>query len=77
VTGQRPAVVFGRHLRQVRHERGLSQTQLAQRAGLHSSEIGRLEHGRRDPRLQTIVTLAAALGVPVARLVDGLPECGP
>jgi transcriptional regulator with XRE-family HTH domain len=37
------------------------------------SEISRLERSARDPRLATIVKLANALGIPPARLLDGIP----
>jgi transcriptional regulator with XRE-family HTH domain len=37
------------------------------------SEISRLERSRRDPRLATIVKLAKALGIPPAKLLDGMP----
>jgi len=35
--------------------------------------VSRLERCQRDPRLATIVKLARALGVPPARLLDGIP----
>lgn len=47
----------------LRQERGLTQTELAKLAGLNSGEISRIECGRREPRLSTIVSLAAALEV--------------
>jgi len=42
---------------------------LAKIAGTHASEVSRLERGLRDPRLSTMVRLAAALDVPLGALV--------
>ncbi len=54
-------IAFGRRLRQLRAETGLSQDDLARRTGMHPTAIGRLEHGGREPRLTTILRLAHAL----------------
>jgi transcriptional regulator with XRE-family HTH domain len=67
-----PAVQFGRNLRMERENRGLSQAELACAAGVHMSEVSRLEWARRDPRLSTIVKLARALEVSPSRLLDKL-----
>lgn len=61
---------FGRNLRGARREAGLSQEQLAERSGLHMTEISRLERGVRDPRLATVVRLARGLGVRAADLLQ-------
>jgi transcriptional regulator with XRE-family HTH domain len=45
---QAASVVFGRRLRELRAEHGLSQDQLAERTGMHPTAIGRLERGVRD-----------------------------
>jgi transcriptional regulator with XRE-family HTH domain len=67
-----PAVQFGRNLRMERQARGMSQEALADAAGVHISEVSRLERARRDPRLSTIVRIARALDLPVNRLLDGV-----
>lgn len=64
-----PRDQFGRNLRGSRAAAGLSQEQLADRSGLHATEISRLERGVRDPRLATIVRLARGLGVRPAELL--------
>lgn len=63
---------FGRNLKRAREMRGWSQETLGQEAGLHSTEIGRLERGDREPRLSTIARLARALKLTAADLVDGV-----
>jgi transcriptional regulator with XRE-family HTH domain len=49
-----------------------SQEALGEAASLDMSEISRLERAHRDPRLATIAKLARALGVPAARLLEGI-----
>jgi DNA-binding XRE family transcriptional regulator len=64
-----PEEQFARNLRRLRHAAGLSQEQLADRTGLHPTEISRLERAAREPRLGTIVRLASGLGVRIEKLV--------
>lgn len=64
---------FARNLRTERKRLELSQEALGFRCDLDTSEISRLERSARDPRLATIIKLARALGVPPARLLDGIP----
>ena len=68
----RPEERFAANLRRLRHEAGLSQEGLAERTGLHPTEISRLERAVREPRLGTMVRLARGLGVKVERLVSGI-----
>jgi transcriptional regulator with XRE-family HTH domain len=64
---------FAANLRRERKRLKLSQEALGECCDLNMSEISRLERSRRDPRLATIVKLANALGIPPARLLDGIP----
>lgn len=66
------AVHFGNNLRTCRNRAGLSQEKLGLRASLHRTEVGLLERGRREPRLDTIMKLADALEVPPSALLDGI-----
>jgi transcriptional regulator with XRE-family HTH domain len=61
---------FGHNLRSHRKRASLTQEDLAHAAGVHPSEVSRLESAHRDPRLSTIVRLAAALGVSPASLLE-------
>lgn len=51
-------------LRLVRVMRGLSQAQLADRAGLSRSTVSRIETGAETPNLRTVRQLARALSWP-------------
>ena len=63
---------LGANIRRIRRDAGLSQMELSDRCGLHFSEISRLERGRRDAQLSTIVKLARGLGVSPAELLAGI-----
>jgi len=54
---------FGQWLHQQRRTRGLTQDQLAARAGLRRPHISRLENDEARPRRTTVRALAAALGI--------------
>ena len=63
---------FGRAVRQRRLAVGLSQEELAQRAGLHRTYVGSVERGERNVSLENIVRLAAALGLDASLLLKGV-----
>ncbi|MGN6256078.1 MAG: helix-turn-helix domain-containing protein [Solirubrobacterales bacterium] len=63
---------FGKNLIELRGRVGLSQIGTAERAGLNRTEINLLEHGRRVPRLDTIVKLAGAVEVEPCALLMGM-----
>lgn len=60
------------NLRIARVRQRMTQELLARRAGLHRTEIGKLENSERLPRLDTAVKLATALEIPLDQLVDGV-----
>jgi len=60
---------FGEILRELRHERNLSQEQLGFESGYHRTHISFLERGVYGPSLEAIFRLAAALEVPPEDLV--------
>lgn len=52
----------GERLRQLRHEAGLTQSELATRLGTTQSAVARLERGRHRTSLELIDRVATALG---------------
>jgi transcriptional regulator with XRE-family HTH domain len=54
---------FATRLRELREAAGLTQVQLAERAGLHLHGLTKLEQGDRAPSWSTVLALAEALGV--------------
>jgi transcriptional regulator with XRE-family HTH domain len=67
-----PRIAFGANLRSARIRAGLTQEALGLRAHFHPTEVNRIERGRRNPGLLTILRLAEALKVPAGELLDGL-----
>jgi len=65
--------LFGTALRALREERGYSQEELAERAGLHRNYVGGVERGERNVALENIVKLAGALSIRTKDLFDSLP----
>ncbi len=67
-----PEERFAANLRRHREAAKLTQEQLSARAGLHPTEISRLERAVREPRLGTIARLARGLGIGAEQLVAGI-----
>jgi transcriptional regulator with XRE-family HTH domain len=65
-------VAFAANVRAAREKAGLTQEGLGWAAGLHQTEIARIEKGTRNPGLETVVKLARGLGVPPGSLFDGM-----
>ncbi|HEX5762019.1 MAG TPA: helix-turn-helix transcriptional regulator [Solirubrobacterales bacterium] len=61
---------FGSKLREARERLGLTQEEVAQRSGVHVTEISRMEAGKRDPKISTLRRLAEALEVKPGQLLD-------
>jgi len=57
-------------IKELREARGLTQGKLAEKAGLSLGYIARLEIGRHDPSVSTLVKLAKALKVKVGELLE-------
>lgn len=55
--------ILGSNLRRERTSRGLSQEELADRAGLHRTYVGSGERGEKNISTQNIARLAKALGI--------------
>lgn len=63
-------IAFGLRLKAIRLEKQLSQEDLAAVAGLHRTYIGSAERGERNVSLVNLYKIAAALDVPVTKLVS-------
>ena len=61
---------LGRAIRRVRLFHDLSQEELAERAGMNWRHLGEVERGTKDIRWSTLRRIAAALDVPVSRIIE-------
>jgi transcriptional regulator with XRE-family HTH domain len=63
---------FGENVRRIRHERGWTQEDLSARTGLAVVQISRIERGKREIRLTTLIRLLDAYDVPPEALLRGI-----
>lgn len=59
---------IGERIVELRKSRGLRQIDLASRTGMEDSAIRRLEKGKTNPTVKTLLTVAEALSVSLADL---------
>ncbi len=64
---RRPSI--GQNIRSIRMGQGRSAREVAAAAGLAPPNLARLEAGRHEPKIETLVRLAGALRVPLAELL--------
>ncbi|MEW6663031.1 MAG: helix-turn-helix domain-containing protein [Bacillota bacterium] len=64
---------IGARIKQLREELGLSQNELARRAGIAQSSLSYLESGAKSPSVDTLLLICKALGV---SLTEFLGETG-
>jgi transcriptional regulator with XRE-family HTH domain len=62
-------VIFGKHLRKLREERGWTQEELADKAGMHFTYVGQIERGIRNPSLINLEKFAKALKISAGQLL--------
>jgi len=66
--------VVGERLRAYRNRAGLSQEDLAEKAGIHPTYIGQLERGEKNATMETVEKVARALNLPFEVLFEAIIE---
>ena len=61
---------FGKHLREIRESKGMSQEKLALDAGSYQSTVIRIEQGKTNPKLSTLIAIANALKIELTELTN-------
>ena len=61
---------FARNLRELRGEKGWSQEDYADRAGIHRTYVSDIERGARNSTITIVEKLARPLGVTAGKLLD-------
>lgn len=70
--GSDALAVFGDAVRQARLRLGVSQEEMAAILGMHRTQLGHIEQGKKDCRLSTLMRLADGLNLPLSLLVKPL-----
>jgi transcriptional regulator with XRE-family HTH domain len=65
---------FGKRLCQLREDEGMSQGELAKRAGVNLMTVSRIERGVNEPTWPVVLALAEALGVSCEAFRDVAPQ---
>lgn len=60
---------LGRNVRRLREEKGWSQEDYADRAGIHRTYVSDIERGRRNPTIAVVEKLAKPLDVLASELL--------
>lgn len=71
---KKSSLAFGVALREVRSRLGLSQEALAHNASVDRTYISMLELGQRSPKLDTMLSIAAALNTDLRTLIARVEE---
>ena len=69
-----PKQILAFNLKRFRTSTGLSQEELADRAGLHRTYISSVEHAKRNVSLENIFQLAVGLKVDPQELLKPIPK---
>lgn len=67
-------LTFGRNLKRHRKERGITQTELAEKIGVTKGCISNWERGYRDPGVSEIYAASEALGIDPKKLIERREE---
>jgi transcriptional regulator with XRE-family HTH domain len=68
--------VFSQNLRRLRLERGLSQEELAHRAGIDRTYVSALERGVYSASITMVAKLAVELEAEPSQLLENVPKRG-
>lgn len=63
---------FGERIRKLRLSKGMSQEELAERAGVHRTYVGMIERGEKNITLKNIERYAKALDVRLSELFEDI-----
>jgi transcriptional regulator with XRE-family HTH domain len=63
-----PRTPFGRRVRKLRQEKGLTLEKLSELSGLHETYLGKVERGQLNSALVSIVRIARGLNITPAKL---------
>lgn len=62
--------MLGKRIVELRKNAGISQSELANIAGMEKSNLSVIENGKSNPQILTLVRLASAMGVSLKDIAD-------
>ncbi len=62
--------ILGKRIRSLRQAKGISQERLAELSDLHSTYIGQIERGEKNPSTDSIYKISKGLGVKMEKIFD-------
>ena len=62
--------LFGRRIQEIRKQKKLSQEQLAEKAGISSNYLSRIECSKENPTLDMLIKLSEALTTEMSEMFD-------
>lgn len=65
-----PKDYVGQHLKRIRLEQGLTQTELAKKVGVHRVQIAKYESGTDQMSISRLLIIAYALQIPPGRFFE-------
>lgn len=67
--GLRLREILAANVRRMRKSRGWTQEAFAEHADLHRTQVGAIERGEKDVRLETLAKLSSALSIQASELL--------
>lgn len=64
---------LGLRIRLLRNERHMSQEEVSFKAGISAAHLGQIERATKNPTIETVARIAAALEVSITSLFDSSP----
>ena len=64
-----PNVIFGKIIARLRQSAGISQEELADRAGIHRTYVSQIERGLKSPTIVMLLRLSKALNSAPSKLI--------
>ncbi len=65
---------LGQRIRELRNEKRMSQEELSFKAGISAAHLGQIERATKNPTIDTVAKIAAALNVPITSLFTDNPS---
>lgn len=71
-----PFITIGKNIRKYRKQLGMTQDELAEKAGLSTNYLGGVERGEKTPSLESFISITNALGVSSDMLLCDILDSG-